>query len=165
MAISTSTSLDYLIDDLRVHLGDVTAPYRYSDELLRHALVMACKTLGRKWRDRYTINSSYVVSRSATATFTEDSPPVIMRADERLFILQAAIILVSASLKDAAWDLGSWRDDEVAYSNIAGGNMVAKVLSNDIEELERLLRQRLYGADRQELPGFRLPMNYREGYR
>lgn len=163
--ITVSTSLDYLVEDLRVHLGDITIPHRYANDLLKHALVMACKTLARKWRDRYLINASYVVSRNTTVAYSEDSPPVIVRADERLFILQAAIILVSASLKDAAWDIGSWRDDEIAYSNIAGGSMVSRILGNDIEELKELLRQRLFGSSRQPLAGFKLPMNFREGYR
>jgi len=120
MAISSATSLDYLIPDLRMHLGDYTEPYTNSTEYLRHALVMACKTLMKKWHNRYIIDSDYNVKRNAGVTFAIAEPPVIQYADERAFILQASISVKSATLHDTAWDIGSWRDDEVSYSNIAG---------------------------------------------
>lgn len=164
MAIAIPTSLDYLIDDLRVHLGDYTAPYKYTLEHLRHCLVMACKTLMYKWRNKYIINSSYVVSRSITVPFAIASPPIIQYSDERAFVLQAAIILKSGAIQDSSWDVASWRDDEVAYSNIAGANTQQKSLLEDIRELELWLRKRLHGGKRQSLPGFRLPRNIVEGY-
>ena len=165
MAISVSTSLDYLIPDLRMHLGDIDpTAYKYASDYLRHALVMACKTLMKKWRNRYVINASYVVGRNSTVVYELDPPPVIQYSDERAFTLQAAIIVKSAELQDSAWDISSWRDDEVSYSNIAGGAILRKSLLDDIDELELWLRRRLFSASRQSLPGFRNPPNYREGY-
>lgn len=165
MPISVSTSLDYLIPELRMHLGDVDpTAYKYATIYLRHALVIACKTLMKKWRNRYLINASYVVRRNTNVIYEIDPPPIIQYSDERAFTLQAAIIIKSAELQNSAWDIASWRDDEVSYSNIAGGAVLRKSLLDDIDELELWLRRRLFTASRQSLPGFRYPPNYREGY-
>jgi len=164
MALDVTTELDYLISDLRFYLGDVTVPYRYADTHLRHGLVMACKALMKKWRNRYSISASYVASRSPTADFYELAPPIIERADETAFILQASIIIKTAEVQDTSWDIASWRDDEIAYSNIAGGGALKQSLNNDIAALEEFLRRRLFGSARQSLPGFRLPLNIREGF-
>lgn len=165
MALDTTTSLDYMIEDLRFYLGDVSLPYRYADNHLRHGLVMACKALMKKWRNRYSIDSSYDTSRSPTADFYELSPPMIERADETAFILQASIIIKTAELQDTSWDIASWRDDEIAYSNIAGGGALKQSLNNDIAALAEFLRRRLFGSARQAMTGFKLPLNLREGYR
>lgn len=163
MAIYVVTDLDYLISDLRVHLGDFVEPYTYDMEYLRHALVMACKTLMKKWRNRYTINDTYVVTRSTTAVFSEASPPVVEYADERAFILQAAIIIKGGNLTDSAWDIASWRDDEISYTNLAGGKTMQDMLDRDVAELEEILKRRLLKASRQSLGGFKLPYNQAEG--
>jgi len=158
-----TTTLVYLRSDLRFHLGDISVPQKFTDAHLLQGLIMGCKTLMKKWRNRYTINSSDMVSRNTIQRFDEVEPPVIERADERAFILQAAIIIKSAEMKDTAWDIGSWRDDEISVSNIAGGKIFRDSLNDDIAELELWLRRRLFGSDRQSLTGFRLPMNIREG--
>ena len=165
MSISIPTSLDYLISDLRVHLGDITTPYNHADGLLRHALVMACKTLMHKWRNKYTINSSYIVARSNIFPFVLTSPPVIQYSDERAFILQASIIVKSGSITSTANSIGSWRDDEIAYSNIASSKVRDTSLDNDLRELELWLRRRLSKGGRQSFVGFKLPLNTREGYK
>jgi len=164
MAIIVATSLDYLIDDLRVHLGDFTVPYTYTLEHLRHCLVMACKTLMHKWHNKYVINASYVVARSTTVPFAVVAPPIIQYSDERAFILQASIIVKSGEIQHSAWDVASWRDDEIAYSNIAGAGQMQKSLLKDMDELEMWLRRRLYMGTKQSLPGFTLPINVFEGY-
>lgn len=163
MAIDVVTGLDHLIPDLRIHLGDISEPLKYADNHLRHTLVIACKALMKKWRNRYLINATYVVSRNAGVTYEDTSPPIIQYSDERAFILQASIVVKSAVLQDSAWDIASWRDDEVSYSNIAGGATLRKSLQDDINELELWLRRRLFGSARQSLTGFKLPLNVREG--
>lgn len=163
MAIEQTTSLDYLINDLRFQIGDTSTPYDYEDADLRHALVMGIKTLMKKWKNRYTINANYVVSRNSGATFDESAPPVIERADEPIIILQSAIIIKTADLQGSVWDIVSWRDDEVSYSNLTGGGIAEKALVRDMDTLERLLKRRLYGANRQSLAGFKYPYNVREG--
>lgn len=163
MALAIPTALDYLIPDLRIHLGDSDLPYKYETDHLRHTLVIACKILMKKWRNRYIINATYQVSRNAGVTFEDTSPPIIQYSDEHAFILQASIMVKSAVLQDSAWDIASWRDDEISYSNIAGGAALKKSLQDDIDELELWLRRRLFGSARQSLEGFRLPKNIREG--
>ena len=163
MAIYTPTDLDFLIDDLRLELNDYTEPYTYEDAVLRHALVMALKALGRRWHYRYSIDDSYTVTRNTKVPFSADEPPVIDRPDERVIVLKAAIIMRLSELSDTVWNIGSWRDDEISVSNIAAGNMFDKMLQREENELEELLKRRLYAGTRQSLPGFRLPMNQREG--
>lgn len=165
MAIPVPTDVDFLVGDLRFYLGDTSLPQRYADDHLRHGLVMACKALMKKWRNRYSIDATYTISRSPTADFYELTPPMIERADEAAFILQASIIIKTAELQDTSWDIASWRDDEVAYSNIAGGAALKQSLNNDIAALAEFLRRRLFGSARQALPGFTLPLNIREGYK
>lgn len=165
MAILVATDLDFMINDLRFYLGDIAVPQRYEDTHLRHSLVMACKALMKKWRNRYSINASYSISRSPTAEFYELQPPIIERADERAFILQASIIVKSADITNTASSIGSWRDDEIAYSNIASAKVRDISLESDIKELELWLRRRLFGSARQALPGFKLPLNIREGHK
>jgi len=164
MSLAVPTALDYLIPDLRIHLGDDDLPYKYEDEYLRHTLVIACKILMKKWRNRYIIDATYQVSRNAGITYEDDSPPIIQYSDEYAFILQASIMVKSAVLQDSAWDIASWRDDEISYSNIAGGAALKKSLQDDIDELAAWLRRRLFGSARQSLSGFKLPENIREGY-
>lgn len=163
MAIDIPTDLDYLIPDLRLHLGDTVEPYTYAESVLRHALVNACKTLMKKWRNRYIIDSSYVVSRNTTVVFEISSPPVIQYSDERAFILQASIIIKSGNLTNSANNYGSWKDDEISYSNIAAASTARGSLETDMMELDEWLRRRLFGTSKQSLGGFRLPMNQYEG--
>jgi len=152
-----------LIDQLRLHMGDYTAPYTFSDSVMETALISAINALGRRWSYRYSATSSGTVTRSSTATFRDAAPPTIAAADERPIILQAAIILKGAQYEGHVWDIGSWRDDEVAYSNIAAAKSADSSIGRDLEELERLLKARLYGASRQSLEGYKLPGNIREG--
>lgn len=165
MAIHNQTDLDYLIDDLRLHLGDLTTPYTFEDTTLRHALVMACKILAKRWRNRYKLDSDYAVTRNSSGDFAESSPPVIEYADEAAFILQAAILLKSAELRDSVWDIQSWKDDEVSYSNIQAGRSAGDLIGQDKALLEEWFKKRLFGSDRQSLSGFHLPYNQREGYK
>jgi len=154
--------LDYLIQDLRFHMGDISE-LKYNTDFLRQALIIGIKALMRKWRNKY-LYASGVVSRNVGVAYEYAAPPVIQYSDERPIMLQAAIIIKSADLQDSGWDIASWRDDEIAYSNIAGSKALLDSLQRDIDELELWLRSRLFGGSRQSLEGFRLPRNQREGY-
>jgi hypothetical protein len=48
------TNLDYLLPDLRFHFGDLTGA-KYSDQIMRTALVNAVKYLQKKWSSKYQI--------------------------------------------------------------------------------------------------------------
>lgn len=160
-----TTTLAHLVDDLRFNIGDWTVPYAYVDAVLLEALSAATRALSRKWRNRYRLTTAGTqVYRNTNRGFSEEEPPVIMNADERIFVVQATIILKKARMSDTIWDVGSWRDDEIAYSNIESSRGLRESIKMDQEELEVLLQGSLYGTDRQSLPGFRLPLNFREGY-
>lgn len=156
--ITESTDLDYLIDQLRLHIHDVDdTSYEFSDEYLRSALVYALKALGYRWNHRYLIDTGYVVSRNPSSgyVFVYTAPPVIQSTDEIIIILQASIMVKVGRNRVTSANVVSWRDDEIAYSNIASGRSMSEDLQRDIDWLNALLpKKKLYSADRQGLPGF-----------
>jgi len=161
--IYDETDLDYLLPDLRLQINDYTAPYTYETPVLRQALVAALETLGRRWNYRYCVSTLYAVSRNSNIIFEYTSPPIIETSDKRLIVLQAAIVMRTAEMSDTVWNIGSWKDDEIYYSNVAAGNRFTELIARDKEELETLLKRRLYPGKRQSLPGFIQPFNVREG--
>ena len=158
MAIETSTNLDYLIPFLRLKLGDMDSDsYRYVDSWLRTSLVMSVKTLQRWWNHRYLVDTDYNVSRNSNYTFLFSSPPIIQNSDEEPILLMASIIIKSGSLESNSWDVGSWKDNEISYSNIEGSKSRTKSWAQDWEELTMLLTppdKRLAQARKGSLPGF-----------
>lgn len=159
------TELLDLIPSLRVYLGDSEVPYEFSNALLLEALVESCKSLMRYWNFRYLIDSNDCVSRNPEFTYSIISPPIIQYSDEHAFILLAAIIIKMAKLTDTFWDLGAWKDEEISHSMYQGGTTLGKNIRKDWKELQYWLRKRLYRTNRQSLPGYKLPLNLREGYR
>jgi hypothetical protein len=139
-------------------LGDIdSTSYRYLDEWLRVALVAALKLLQRWWGVRYVIDdTTYVVSRYAGSTFSFDEPPVIQQQDEQVIVLMAAILTKEGSLENASWTTGSWRDAEIAVSNIEGSRVREAALSKLWDELQFYIlppMKRLMGVVRTEIPG------------
>lgn len=134
-----SSNLDYLTDALRLQLYDIDSEsYRYEDSWLLTALVAAVKALMPWWNDKYVIDSNNDVARNSSWDSTKykfDSPPIIQVGDERPIILMASIIIKGGTLENNAWDYGSWRDDEIQYSNIAGGKLKDTSLQRDWDEL------------------------------
>ncbi len=150
--------LDYLIPQLRDHLGD-RASGQFTTDFLRQSLLNAFKALIPRWRYKYVIDANDVISRSQEQIedFVFAEPPIIQKFDERPIILQAAIVIKRGILQFNALSLGSWRDDEISYSNIAGGDALLKSINADEKELEELLPARsrkLAKANKQSLPGF-----------
>ena len=122
MSITQETNYDYLLPKLRLHLGDFTEPYRYTDEWLRTALAGAIDLLGSWWDYRYLLTEdNLTVSRSTSATFALDSPPIIQKSDERPLILRAGLIMKSGSLESMSYNLGTWKDAEISHSNVQAG--------------------------------------------
>lgn len=157
MPIEVATDLDYLIPELRLYIGDTDeTAYRYLDSWLRVALVSSLKALQRWWRIRYQIDDSYVVTRYENSTFTVDEPPTIMTNDEIPILLMASIMVKSGVLQNSAWTVGSWRDAEIAVSNIEGGRMKDASLSRDWNNLQMYLKpptKRLGVGTRDSIPG------------
>ena len=158
MAITTETNLDYLITDLRLHLGDITEPYRYTTDWLRTSLVMSVKALMRWWNYKYLIDSDYNASRNPRIIFLFPQPPVIEYGDEYPIVLMASIIIKEGSLEESAWNTGSWKDAEIAYSNIEGNRARTTSLKQDWETLESILKppmKRLAQSKKMSHPGYK----------
>lgn len=138
MSIDTVTNLDYLLPVLRFHLGDTDpASYRYVDGWLRVALVSGVKAMQRWWGDRYLVDATtHDVSRSTAYDFTYDEPPIIQDKDERPLILMSSILVKSGQLESNSWNVGSWKDAEIAVSNIEGNRAKQFGLGMDWEELK-----------------------------
>lgn len=158
MPIEVTTDLDYLIPELRFRIGDTDdTAYRYLDSWLRVALVSALKALQRWWRVRYTIDeTTYTVSRFGSSIFTVEEPPVIQQNDEVVIVSMASILIKSGTLQNSAWTLGSWRDAEIAVSNIEGGRIRDASLMRDWNELQMYLTppsKKLAVPARESIPG------------
>ncbi|KKM27580.1 hypothetical protein LCGC14_1573340 [marine sediment metagenome] len=154
-----ATTLNYLITDLRLHLGDIdSTSYRYLDAWLVVALKMSVKTLQRWWDYKYLVDASDNVYRNSNWTFLFAEPPVIERGDERPIILMASLIIKEGSLESSSWNAGSWRDAEIAYSNIEGSKTRRDSLQKDWDELKGLLSPptgRLATPKKGSLPGYK----------
>jgi len=141
-----SSNLDYLIDALRLQLYDIdSSAYRYEDSWLRTSLVAGVKALMPWWNDKYVIDDSNDVARNtvangwSTSNYKYDSPPIVQVSDERPIILMASLIIKGGTLENNAWDYGSWKDDEISFSNIEGGKQKNASLKRDFEELSGYL--------------------------
>ena len=158
MAIETATNLDYLIPELRLHLGDVDeATYRYTDAWLRTSLVMSVKALMRWWNYKYLVDTDYNASRNPHNTYLFPQPPVVEYGDEYSIILMASIIIKEGSLEESAWNTGSWKDAEIAYSNIEGNRAKTTSLKQDWATLESILKppqKRLAQSKKMSHPGY-----------
>jgi hypothetical protein len=161
MAILTPTNLDYLIDSLRLHLGDIDpTKYRYMDEWLRTSLVLSVKTLQKWWEQKYLVDELGNVYRNTLySLFSYPEPPLIQNEDERPIILMASIIIKQGSLENSSWSVGTWRDAEIYYSNTELGKLKLDSLKADWEDLQSILKapqKKLLGALKSTLPGFKL---------
>jgi hypothetical protein len=66
--------------------------------------------------------------------------------DEAVIELQAGIIIKSAKIYDGVWDVGSWRDDEVSYSNIQSAKSRDVSIERDLRILDELLKPNLHAG-------------------
>jgi len=160
MPIETVTNYDYLIDRLRLHLGDTTVgSYTYTDNWLRTSLASGIIALTRWWRSKYTLDSDYNVVRNTATwdTFETASPPEIQYVDERPIILMASITIKSGSLEASSWNFGYWKDNEISYSNIEGAKQKDRSIVRDWRELNDMLTvpgKKLRNSLKGSLPGF-----------
>jgi len=162
--ITDISNIDSLITPLRMHINDST--FTISDSELRTRLLYATKALAARWNNKYLVNTSNDVERNPNLVYLFSSPPVIQNLDERAIILQASIDVKGSLFYNSAWNVGSWKDEEISYSNVTGAKSVQDSLLRDIEELNNILpvgRQRLAQPSKQSLPGFNNPPNEYEG--
>jgi len=154
-----SVAIDYLIPYVRVEIGDLTAAsYRYLDEWILSALILATKKSYRYWRSKYLITDEGIVTRSTTISFdTTEDTGVIEDRDEPILVILAAITILEGGLESHAWDIASWKDAEISYSNIAGGqirNDNLKRLKVQLDDMIKAPTKRLAWTQGAPLPGF-----------
>jgi hypothetical protein len=146
----------YLIPFVRLYLGDVDpTAYRYTQPWLDVAIEAS---INSSWfSNKYTMDSSGLVSRNPNEWFSQNEPPVIMAEDERPIVLLAAAIVLQGSLENSAWNLASWKDNEISYSNLEMGRSRNASLQRIWDELLYLMlppTKRLAGTQKASLPGF-----------
>jgi len=153
------SDLATLVGSLRNYLGDSDTPYRFDAEELETSLDTALYMLLRRLNFKYTMDTSGTITRTSGATFKVDSPPVVEFADQAAIIIQAAIITKSASAWDSSWDVASWKDDEISYSNIQGARSKDQSIATDLQLLEDVLKRRLLLGRVSQMMGFHEPLN------
>ncbi len=148
-----SINIDYLIDQVRLELGDINpTTYKYLDEWVVLSLIAAVRTLSRRWQSKYKITLDGQISRNteiSTFEFTELEDGVVQQKDERLIVVQASLILLEGSLEHSAWDIGSWRDAELSVSNIESGKLRGDhifALRNELDSILKPATKRLLGS-------------------
>ncbi len=157
-----STTLDYLIPELRFRIGDIDpATYRYLDQWLLIALIVAVKKFYKYYNPpKYFIDASNVVTRNpASLRFTTDETVegTIETVDEPILVLLAAIGTVGGSLESSAWSIVSWKDAEISFNNNESGRLQSDVLKGWQQELNDLIKapmKRLATTGKQSLPGY-----------
>lgn len=153
-----TVNIGYLIPHLRLVLGDIdSSKYRYETEWLNIALIASVKSLGRWWNNRYLVDDDDLIYRNPSIAFSQAEPPVILIQDERPIVLMAAIIVLEGSLENSTWSLVSWKDNEIAFSNLESGRIRDKSLSRLWDELVSLIvppTKRLARSVKGRLPGY-----------
>lgn len=133
-----SSNIDYLIPYLRVKLGDIQN-VRYEDSWLRTALLLAVRVSQRYLSNKYLIDENNNVYRNPDYPYFIQEYGIIEARDEPIIVLLAAIIVLEGSLENSAWDAVSWRDNEVAFSNLEQFRTRGEVLNKLVDELNSLL--------------------------
>ncbi len=157
-----STTLDYLIPDLRFRIGDIdSTAYRYLDEWLLVALNFSVKKFYRYYKPpKYLIDTLGNVTRNPNScrfTTYETTEGTIEKIDEPILVLLAAIATLGGSLENSAWSIVSWRDAEISYNNNESGrlrNSLLEAMNKELDDLIKSPMKRLATSDKQSLPGY-----------
>ena len=154
--MTTTFDLSNYLDDIKLQMGDSDGT-AWEDDWLHTSLIASVEALQRWWNYRYLIDDDDAVYRNPNTSFLFAEPPVIERGDKRPIILMASIILKSGDLENRAWNLGSWRDSEISYSNIESGRRKTDSIVRDWNELVGILKppqKVLSYASKLHLPGY-----------
>jgi hypothetical protein len=160
--ISTVTSLTDFLPYLRLEIGDTdSTAYRYLDEWLLRALQASVESLGGWWNFKYLIDESGEIIRNPNNdTFVLDEPTygIVEFQDKRPIVLMSAFITLKGTLENSAWNLGSWKDAEISFSNIESSRARSGTLKMIWDELTSLLlvpNKRLAHSKKGSLPGYK----------
>jgi len=136
-------SIDYLIPMLRLKIGDLdSTTYKYLDEWLLNAFIAAIRGLERYWDSKYFITDGGIVTRNTNYNYFEfeETEGTIQSKDEDIIVIKAALIILEGGLENAAWNIGSWRDAEISYSNLEYGRLRTENIRRMREELSNLIK-------------------------
>jgi len=159
----TTVSVEYLIPYVRLEIGDMDpASYRYIDQWITTALIVAVKEGQRYWRSKYTTTEDGLVSRNPYFTYeTDESEGVIEDKDEPILVILAALAILNGSLENSAWSTISWKDAEISYNNNEGGRIrgdTLKRLQAKLDDFIKAPTKRLAKPQGFKLPGFKSDM-------
>lgn len=184
MLIIYPTNADYLIDDVRLHIGDLDST-RYSDSVIRSAIVGGVKMLQRYWRTRYLVFKSDMITAAPVSTtsgyvyaalpegyglipsglsendifrnafHTFTDPGILFsQEDEWPVILAATIILGRSQLAGSAAFFQVWEDGEYRFSNVASATALGDLYKIDLQKLDAYFKKRLSSGLRDTFPIF-----------
>jgi len=138
----TTTTLDYLIPDVRLKIGDLdSTAYRYLDEWILNSLILSVKSLQRFWNNKYLLDSTNAVYRNPELTFLLDEVDgVIEDRDEYILIVMSSTIILEGSLENNSWNISSWKDAEISFTNLESGRIKNDLLKRLRDELYSYLK-------------------------
>ena len=173
--IVTTSNLDYLIDPVRLHVGDM-AGSTFSDGLVLTSLVFGVKYLQHRWNSKYLIYASGMlvsgttvntpqgqctldtlpnendVFRNCYATFTSDAPPIIDQSDEYAIVLTAAILLRRSVFASSISVFSNWSTPDLSFSNVASHKALLDTINADVAALDMLFKGKLAAPQKSTWP-------------
>lgn len=155
-----AVDISYLIPDVRMVIGDNTPPnYRYIDDWIKTALILAVKSMRRYLGPKYLVSTDGLVSRDETSLkfTTSETDGIIEPQDEYLIVIKASILILQGGLEANAWSLSSWRDSEISVSNQEVSRVKQGTLKSLMDELNELVlspTKRLARTLKGSLPGY-----------
>jgi hypothetical protein len=153
------SNLGLLIPQLRIILGDTEpSTFRYLDVWLHEALIAGVKFLGSWWDNKYLLDGNNNAYRNTEIFFDDTEPPVVTPQDEMPIVLASALITLEGGLQNASWDIVSWRDAEISFSNLESGRLKDKSIERLWNQLTAIITppgKTLAGSRKMHLPGYK----------
>jgi len=143
LQVPTDSNLSQFLQPLRQYLWDLDqSQYKYTDQWLLNSLASAINSLSPWWNQKYLLDENCNVTRNPNYVkiWKFEEPPVVEQDDEMPIILMASILIKSGVLQNNVWNVGTWRDAEIYYSNVEGGKAAIESLKRDWETLLYYLR-------------------------
>jgi hypothetical protein len=158
---TSSGVIEELIPYVRVKIGDFSSPYRYESDWIRSAIRAASITLQQYLHNKYLLDEDTddIIRNTEYSPwyYAESQSGVLEYQDKNLYIVMSAIIMLQGDLENNAWNLASWKDFEISYTNMESGRTQSKILDNLWNELYSLITpptKRLAQPRKSSLPGF-----------
>ena len=170
--ITTETNLDYLIEAVRLRLGDLEGT-AYSDAHMRTSLSAAIKFLMGRWKSKYQIvsDTTYIAGeapegfaaantvdgvgaipsglslgsafRNPFLEFTQAYPPTLEQDDEDAVVLAAAYLVYLGKLTGSSSSYYTWSTEDIRYSNVEAARSTRMAMDLLKEELDILFKTRI----------------------